>query len=300
LHIPDPVFFCSIEPPSQSYQLSLDNALSQLHREDPSLRIQFDEETGQTILAGMGELHLEIIGERIKTEYKIDVDLSRPQISYKEGLISESKQSHTLNLKIGSTTHSVNIVMSILRDKPNKQLLSLDNSPDNASNTAAIPLNRINIITSSAKAALAHGPKLGCPVINVRFLLHWLEVGKGTSDTVISSAVNQCVQKLLKSANTILLEPIMNVEVVTDDMNSSAILSDFGRRRGSIQEITTRSNNRVINALVPLADLLGYSKDLRTFTSGTASFSMEFHSYQEVSGKDEGEAIKNITGFYPS
>ncbi|XP_060834486.1 ribosome-releasing factor 2, mitochondrial [Rhopalosiphum padi] len=299
MSIPDPVFFCSIEPPSQAYQLALDNALSQLHREDPSLRIQYDEETGQTILAGMGELHLEVIGERIKTEFKIDIDLSRPQISYKEGLMSEAKESHRLDLKIGSTTHSVYVVMSILKHETNKKMLSLDQSPDNASNTAAIYLNRLNIITSSAKAALAHGPKLGCPVINVRFVLHWLEVGKGTSDTVLSSAVNQCVQKLLKSANTILLEPIMNVEVVTDDDHSSAVLSDFGRRRGSIQDISTRSNYRVINALVPLADLLGYSKDLRTFTSGTASFSMEFHSYQEVSAKDEGEAIKNITGFYP-
>lgn len=247
----------------------------------------------------MGELHLEVIGERIKSEFKIDIDLSRPQISYKEGLMSEAKESHRLDLKIGSTTHSVYIVMSILRQESNKKLLSLDQSQDNASNTAAIYLNRLNIITSSAKASLAHGPKLGCPVINVRFILHWLEIGKGTSDTVISSAVNQCVQKLLKSANTILLEPIMNVEVVTDDDHSSSVLSDFGRRRGSIQDISTRSNYRVINALVPLADLLGYSKDLRTFTSGTASFSMEFHSYQEVSAKDEGEAVKNITGFYP-
>ncbi|XP_025415341.1 ribosome-releasing factor 2, mitochondrial isoform X2 [Sipha flava] len=299
LLIPDPVFFCSIEPPSQSYQLALDNALSQLHREDPSLRVQYDEETGQTILAGMGELHLEVIGERIKTEFKIDVDLSRPQISYKEGLLSEAKESHRLDLKIGSTTHSVYVVMSIFKDKSNKKLLSLDTSPDNASNTASIHLNKLNIITSSAKAALAHGPKFGCPVINVRFILHWLEIGKGTSDTVLSSAVNQCVLKLLKSGKTNLLEPIMSVEVVTDNNNSSMVLSDFGRRRGCIKDITIRSNNRVINALVPLADLLGYSKDLRTFTSGTASFSMEFHSYQEVSVKDEGEAIKNITGFYP-
>ncbi|VVC44884.1 Hypothetical protein CINCED_3A021395 [Cinara cedri] len=164
MHIPDPVFFRSIEPPSQSYQLALENALSQLHREDPSLRIQYDEENGQTILAGMGELHLEVIGERIKTEFKIDVDLGRPQISYKEGLISEAKESYQYNLKIGTTLHSVYVVMSILNDTPDKKLLSLDCSPDNASNTAAIQLNRLSIITSTVKDALAHGPKLGCPV----------------------------------------------------------------------------------------------------------------------------------------
>ncbi|XP_050420605.1 ribosome-releasing factor 2, mitochondrial [Adelges cooleyi] len=299
LHVPDPVFFCSIEPPSQSYQLALESALSQLQREDPSLKVRYDEETGETILAGMGELHLEVIGERIKTEYKIAVDMSRPQISYKEGLLSSAKEEHKLDLKIGSTFHSVFVIMSILKAEPNKKLLSLDNSPDNASNTAAIHLNKLNIITSSVKAALTHGPKLGCPVIDVRFVLHWLETSKGTSDTVLSSAVNQCVHKLLKTAQTKLLEPVMNVEVVTDEENSSIVISDFGRRRGSIQDITNRSNNRVVTALVPLAELLGYSKDLRTITSGSASFSMEFHAYHEVSSKDEAEAVKNVTGFYP-
>ncbi|XP_050543256.1 ribosome-releasing factor 2, mitochondrial [Daktulosphaira vitifoliae] len=299
LHVPDPVFFCSIEPPSQSYQLALENALKQLQREDPSLKVQYDEETGQTILAGMGELHLEIIGERIKTEYKIDIDLSRPQISYKEGILTTAKESHKLDLKIGSTFHSAYVIMSLLEAEPNKKLISLDNSPDNASNTSAIHLNKLNVITSSAKAALTHGPKLGCPVNNVRFILHWLELGKGTSDTVLSSAVNQCVHKLLKSAGTKLLEPIMSVEVVTDEQNSSVVLSDFGRRRGSIQDIIIRSNNRVISAHVPLAELLGYSKDLRTITSGAASFSMEFYAYQEVSSKDEAQVVKNVTGFYP-
>lgn len=298
-HIPDPVFFCSIEPPSKAYQASLDQALEELQREDPSLRVIQDSETGQTVLGGMGELHLEIIKNRISTEYKIDVELGDLQIAYKETIENKVKDSHIIQHKIGSGFHSVTVTLTVLpRKDKNKDILILDRSPDNAANIAAISLKHLNAVKLGIASALAHGPKLSCPLVDVQVILHWLEVGRGTSETIVSSSVTQCIRKLLETAGVRLLEPVMSLEVVTNEEFSSAVLADLSRRRAQIQEIYNRGASRIVSVLTPLSELLGYSTDLRTITSGTASFAMEFHSYQPLSSYDEAKAIKNVTGFY--
>lgn len=296
--IPEPVFFCSIEPPSKSYQLSLEQALQELQREDPSLRVSQNEETGQTVLGGMGELHLEIIKNRILSEYKIDVELGDLQIAYKEAINSVGKNTHTVNHKIGSSTHSVTVTLSLLHnDSGQRELLLLDQSPDNAANIAAISLKHLHAVKFGVESAMAHGPKLSCPIINVQVMLHWLEVGRGTSDTIVSASVAQCIRKLLEVNGTHLLEPVMNLQVVTNEQNSSAVLADLSRRRAVIQEISSRGHSKVLDVLSPLSELLGYSTDLRTITSGTASFTLEFHCYQPMSLQDEVKAIENVTGF---
>jgi elongation factor G len=296
--IPDPVFFCSIEPPSKSYQLALEHALQKLQREDPSLHVIQSEETGQTILGGMGELHLEIIKNRILSEYKIDVELGDLQIAYKETINTKLKDTHTVNHKIGSSIHSVTVTLSVLPiETDGQEVLILDQSPDNAANTAAISFRQLHAVKLGVESALTHGPKLSCPMINVQVMLHWLDVGRGTSDTIISASVAQCIRKLLEMGNTHLLEPIMNLEIVANEDNSSAVLADLSRRRAVIQEISSRGHSKVLHVFAPLSELLGYSTDLRTITSGTASFTMEFHCYQLMSQQDEEKAIKSITGF---
>jgi elongation factor G len=296
--IPDPVFFCSVEPPSKFYQLALEQALQELQREDPSLRVTQNEETGQTVLGGMGELHLEIIKNRILSEYKIDVELGDLQIAYKEMIGTVVKDTHTVNHKIGSSVHSVTVTLSLLPNESEEQeLLVLDRSPDSAANIAAISFKHLHAVKLGVESAMAHGPKLNCPVVNIQVMLHWLEVGRGTSDTIISASVAQCIRKLLEVNGTHLMEPIMNLEVVTDENNSSAILADLSHRRAVVQEISNRGHSKVIKILAPLSELLGYSTDLRTVTSGTASFTMEFHCYQLMSPQDEAKAVKNMTGF---
>lgn len=165
--VPEPVFFCSIEPPSLTYAAALDQALLELCREDPSLRVINNPELGQTVLAGMGELHIEIIKERIKTEYKIDVDLGPLQIAYKETPSQTIKDTHTVEHKIGKTKHRVMVTLSIIPtdDKEqNPDCMVLDKSQESASNLANLFPKHLLAVKNGIDSALAHGTKLGCPV----------------------------------------------------------------------------------------------------------------------------------------
>ncbi|XP_044728155.1 ribosome-releasing factor 2, mitochondrial [Chrysoperla carnea] len=299
--VPEPVFFCSIEPPSLAYASALEQALLELSREDPSLRVINNTETGQTILAGMGELHIEIIKERIKTEYKIDVDLGPLQIAYKETPQQTVKDTYTVEHKIGKTKHRVVVTFSVVPKtstdlNTETERLILDKSQESASNLSNIFPKHLLAVKMGVDSALAHGPKLGCPVVGANIILHWLEIGRGTSETIISAAVTQCLQKLLMKSQIRILEPIMFLEVVCTSDYVSTIIADLSRRRATIQQVTTRGNNRVIHSYTPLSDLLGYAKDLRTITSGSATYSMQFHENQPMNSADEAQAIRSITG----
>jgi len=192
----DPVFFCSIESPSLSAQSALEIALQELQREDPSLHVKNDPETNQIILGGMGELHIDIIKQRIRTEYKIDVDLGPLQIAYKETIQDAVKDTLSVEHKVGHTMHKVTITMSLIPNYEGKEILLLDRSPENASNIDSIHPRVMSAIKNGMNAALLYGAKLSCPVINVGVKLHWLEVARGTSDTIISAAALQCIRKV--------------------------------------------------------------------------------------------------------
>lgn len=192
----DPVFFCSIEPPSLSAQSALETALQELQREDPSLYVKHDPETDQIVLGGMGELHIEIIKQRIRIEYKIDVDLGPLQIAYKETIQDAVKDTLILEHRVNQTNHKVTIILSLIPNYEGKVKLLLDHSPENASNINSIHPRVMSAIKHGVNAALFHGVKLNCPVINVGVKLHWLEVARGTSDTIISAAVLQCIRKV--------------------------------------------------------------------------------------------------------
>ncbi|KAI4498896.1 hypothetical protein M0802_006071 [Mischocyttarus mexicanus] len=295
--IPDPVFFCSIEPPSLSKQLPLEVALRELEREDPSLRVRQDEETGQTVLAGMGELHMEIIKERIRTEYKIDADLGPLQIAYKETIINSVKDTFSSEYKIGKTFHSVNVTLSLIPNYNEKEILQLDHTKESASNIDDIHPKMMIAIKKGVKLSLMNGPKLKSPVVNTGVKLHWLEIRKGTSDTIVAAAVSQCIRQLMEKGDSIILEPIMNVEIVVMNEYSSVTLADLNKRRCEIQTIDIRGRNKIITAFVPLSNLLGYSTNLRIITSGNSTFTVEFSHYKAMDSNDEQEAIKRITGF---
>ncbi|KAK5647699.1 hypothetical protein RI129_002591 [Pyrocoelia pectoralis] len=297
--IPEPVFFCSIEPPSLTYEKYLEQALLELQREDPSLIVTHEVETGQTVLAGMGELHLEIIKDRILKEYKIDAQLGPLQISYCETPITSISHELVNEVKVGSTKHLVTVSLSIVPKTVDdeKKVLKLDKSQEAASNLANISHRTLQAVTQGVKVALTHGPRISCKVINAQVVLHKLETGRGTSATMISATVTQCLQKMLKEAGTAILEPIMIVEIVSTEDSISTILADLGRRRSTILNISVRGIGKVITCEAPLSELLGYSTILRTITSGTASFSMEFSEYRTMSSVDEIKAIQSVRGF---
>ncbi|KAI5741305.1 hypothetical protein M8J76_012325 [Diaphorina citri] len=274
----------------KSTQVALEEALSQLQREDPSLRVDTSPDTGQTVLGGMGELHLEIIRDRILTEYKIEADLGPLQIAYKETVLSPAMTS--------TQEHRVLIKLSVLPTTPGKPfpLVSLDTDPDYSENTSLIYPRRLQCIKSGVDSALVSGPKLGCPVVGVRVLVHWLEVGRHTSDPVISSCTTQCVHK---EAGCILLEPYMYLEIISDEQYVHGILADLSRRRADIRSVEDRGSSKVIIAEAPLSELLGYCQRVRTLSSGRSHFSMEFLCFKQVSSQNEAQAVRNITGFDP-
>lgn len=192
----EPVFFCSIEAPSLSTQAALETALQQLEREDPSLRVTQNDETGQMVLAGMGELHLEVIKERIRSEYKIDADLGTLQISYRETIKEPIKETHTFEYKIGNQNQKVTLTMSLTPNYDEKKTLLLDRSPESCANIDAIPLKTMKAINVGVRSVLMHGPKLGYPVLNTAVKLHWLEYSPGTTTSMITAAVSQCIRKV--------------------------------------------------------------------------------------------------------
>ncbi|KAK4885063.1 hypothetical protein RN001_001334 [Aquatica leii] len=297
--IPTPVFFCSIEPPSLSYQNSLEQALSELQREDPSLTVTHDADTGQTVLAGMGELHLEIIKDRILKEYKIEADLGPLQIAYREAPMKKISHEVTNELKVANTKHTVSISLSLVPaiiDK-DKQILKLDKTQEAASNLANLLPRHLKAIKQGVNVALAHGPKISSQVINLEVILHRFDTSRGTSESVISATVTQCLQKMLRDVGTCILEPVMVLEIVALDESLSTILSDLTKRRANILNIAIRGNTKVISCEAPLSELLGYSTSLRTITSGTATFTMEFYQYKIMSAIEEVKAIENVRGF---
>nr|XP_049704652.1 ribosome-releasing factor 2, mitochondrial [Helicoverpa armigera] len=297
--VPEPVFLCSIEPPSVSQQTALEVALAELQREDPSLRVTTDADSGQTVLAGMGELHLEIIKERIIREYKIDVELGPLQIAYRETLGGSAKQTLAVDRKIAGARQVCKVVMSaqMVKGIAQDKILKLDKSGESAANLSHLHPRHLQAIRQGVSTALMHGAKLGCPVVDVRVTLHWFEYGRGTSDSVITAAVAQCLRKVFEESDPILLEPLMQLEVVCPESHSSRVMADLARRRTQIQHIHVRHQNKVIECLAPLSELLGYSSTLRSLSSGLATFSMEFHSYSQMAPLDEEKAIRSITGF---
>lgn len=213
--IPDAVYFCSIEPPSISYQLELDNALKQLQREDPSLRVNFDEITMQTVLGGMGELHLDIVKSRLQSEFKIDADLGPLQIAYRETIEQEARETFQIEKEIAGSKQSVTIEMSLLKDGvelfrweretvmlyqmiwfSRHSFCSVDTSPEATLNLQTVRPRSMTVFRKGAIAALDRGPKIGGNIINTQIVLHKLLIGRGTADSFLMSTATQCVQKV--------------------------------------------------------------------------------------------------------
>ncbi|KAK7074553.1 G elongation factor, mitochondrial 2 [Halocaridina rubra] len=300
MQIPDPVFFCSVEAPSLSQTKLLEEALDQLQKEDPSLRVTSDQETGQTVLSGMGELHLEIIRDRIFKEHKVDAYLGPLQVAYRETTVQACTHTLEINKVIGDVSQEVKITLSVepKRDHKAKSVV-FAKSKDSIENLNAIRKYQLAAVNRGITSALTSGPILGFQVVDVKIFLHWLEVGRRTSETMIAAAAAQCIHQLLQKANCQLLEPYMELEIITDESNSSVVLGDITRRRGNVLQIAQRQDMKVIIVECPLSELVGYSTALRTITSGTAVFSMELSSYKIMSSLDQAAAIESVTGFSP-
>uniref|UniRef100_A0A2I2YKK8 Ribosome-releasing factor 2, mitochondrial n=1 Tax=Gorilla gorilla gorilla TaxID=9595 RepID=A0A2I2YKK8_GORGO len=253
VEIPEPVFFCTIEPPSLSKQPDLEHALKCLQREDPSLKVRLDPDSGQTVLCGMGELHIEIIHDRIKREYGLETYLGPLQVAYRETILNSVRATDTLDRTLGDKRHLVTVEVEARPIETSSVMPVIEYAE--SINEGLLKVSQ-EAIENGIHSACLQGPLLGSPIQDVAITLHSLTIHPGTSTTMISACVSRCVQKALKKADKQVLEPLMNLEVTVARDYLSPVLADLAQRRGNIQEIQTRQDNKVVIGFVPLAEIM--------------------------------------------
>ncbi|KAA0205973.1 elongation factor G [Candidatus Uhrbacteria bacterium] len=277
--IPEPVISIAIEPKTKGDQEKMGVALSKLAEEDPSFRVRTDEETLQTIISGMGELHLDIIVDRMKREFKVEANVGQPQVSYREAIRGRAENVEGKFIRQsggrGQYGHAVINIEPLERGKGYEF--------DDQIKGGVIPREFIQPINKGIQEAVQRGVLAGYPVLDVK-----VELVDGSFHDVDSSeaafkiAGSMAFQEACKRAGLYLLEPVMKVEVVTPEQFMGDVIGDLNAKRGQIQDMEERSGARVVNALVPLSEMFGYATNLRSMTQGRASYSMEFSHYGEV------------------
>jgi elongation factor G len=290
MKFPDPVIGIAIEPKTQADQDKLGVGLSKLAEEDPTFRVNTDEETGQTIISGMGELHLEIIVDRLRREFKVEVNQGAPQVSYRENITAHVDHREVYKKQSGGRGKFADIVVKISpQDSEEKTGLEFVNSIKGGN----IPREFIPSVEKGFKESMKNGVLAGFPVDAMK-----VELIDGSFHAVDSDSLSfelcakMAYRAALKNARPILLEPIMKIEVVTPEENMGDIVGDLNRRRGVIRGMDDRAGSKVVKADVPLSEMFGYVTQLRTLSSGRASSSMEFSHYAEAPKNIADEVVK--------
>ncbi len=291
LEIPDPVISIAVEPKTKADQEKLANALQKIALEDPSFRVQTDQETGQTLIWGMGELHLEIIVDRLVREFKVGVNVGRPEVAYKE-TITTSAEAEGKYIKQTGGRGQYGHVKLVLEPNPGKGFEFISEIVG-----GAIPKEFIPAVEKGVKEAMEQGVLAGYPVVDVRVRLvdgSYHEVD--SSELAFAIAGSLGFKEAAKKANPVLLEPIMKLEVVTPEEYLGDVLGDISSRRGKVEGMDARGNVKVIRAFVPLAEMFGYATQLRSLTQGRANFTMQFSHYEKVPAHLAEEIIKKAKG----
>jgi elongation factor G len=275
---PDPVIEIAVEPRTKADQEKMAAALQRLAAEDPSFRVETDLESGQTIMKGMGELHLDILVDRMKREFKVEANIGAPQVAYRETIGHAVEHTYTHKKQTGGSGQFAEVKLNIVPTEPGEGY-----SFESKIVGGAVPKEYIPGVEKGIKSVMDSGPLAGFPVIDFR-----VELSDGKFHDVDSSvlafeiASRMCMREGMRKAGAKLLEPIMKVEVVTPEEYTGGIIGDLTSRRGQVQGQDTRGNANVINAFVPLANMFGYINTLRSMSSGRAQFTMQFDHYEAV------------------
>ncbi len=278
LEFPAPVISVAVEPKTQSDLEKLGTALSKLSAEDPTFKVRTDEETGQTIISGMGELHLEIIVDRLKREFKVEVNVGKPQVAYKETITTSAEAEGKFVKQTGGHGQYGHVKIKIEPAESGEGLVFV-----NSIVGGAIPKEYIPAVEAGIKEAMEMGVIAGFEVVDVKVELYdgsYHEVD--SSEMSFKIAASMAFKEAVKRAKPVLLEPIMKVEVVTPEEYLGDVLGSINSRRGRIENIEHRIHTQVISANVPLGEMFGYATDLRSLTQGRASYTMHFSKYEEV------------------
>lgn len=307
LKFPEPVIFCSVEAPSPSKELQLEQALKRLQQEDPSFSVAFNKDTNQTILRGMGDLHLQVIKDRIKRDFKLDAYYGNLQIAYLETL--ESPLDHELQFDkvIKDSKNSVFMRLVLKPKEPKSSTMTVTNEMinDSTSKILKVVVNDENelwklsmtkkkLIVRGIQLAIDAGPLLGNKVVNLTAELHDFKTTSKTLDTVVISAAYECVKQAFKksSSSFYLLEPIMKMDIEFPERNYSVLINELANRRAAIGELKSVDDDRqALSVLIPFAETIDLSNKIRSITSGNAHFTMQVDNYLPVNKSDEAKII---------
>jgi elongation factor G len=278
MEFPDPVIEIAIEPKSKADQEKLGVALSKLAAEDPSFRVSTDQESGQTILKGMGELHLDIKVDILRRTYKVDANIGKPQVAYRERLSKKAEIDYTHKKQTGGTGQFARVKIIF---EPNEQ--GAGNHFESKIVGGAVPKEYIPGVEKGINSVMGSGILAGFPVVDLKAtLIDGAFHDVDSSVLAFEIASRAATREALQKGGSVLLEPIMKVEVVTPEEYTGSVIGDLNSRRGQIQGQEMRGNAVVVNAMVPLANMFGYVNQLRSFSQGRAVFTMQFDHYVQV------------------
>jgi len=292
IEFPEPVISIAIEPKTKADQEKLGISLSKLASEDPSFRVKTDEETGQTIISGMGELHLEIIVDRLFREFKVDANVGKPQVAYRETISKKVKSEGKFVRQSGGRGQFGHVWLEIEPQEPGKGYEFVD-----AIKGGVVPREYIPAVDKGIKEALDSGVLAGYPVVDIKVTLidgSYHEVD--SSEMAFKIAGSMGFKEGCQKAAPVILEPIMSVEVVVPEDYMGDVIGDLNSRRGRIMGMEGRSGAQVVTAMVPLAQMFGYSTDLRSATQGRATYSMTFDHYEQVPKSVAEEIVAKVKG----
>ncbi|MHB1502495.1 MAG: elongation factor G [Acidimicrobiales bacterium] len=293
LEFPEPVIHVAVEPKTKADQDKLSKALFALSEEDPTFRVRSDEETGQTVISGMGELHLEVLVDRMLREFSVDANVGKPQVAYRETIRKPVEKVEARYIRqTGGRGQYGHVVISVEPTGPGGGYEFVDKISG-----GVIPKEYIPAVDAGIQEAMTTGVLAGYPTVDVRVLLTFGSYHDvDSSEMAFKIAGSMAVKTAIAKASPVLLEPVMAVEVVTPDEYMGDVIGDLSSRRGKVEGMDQRGASQVVRALVPLADMFGYATDLRSRTQGRATYTMQFSAYHEVPDAISREIIARVRG----
>ena len=302
MDFPDPVIQVAIEPKTKADQEKLGTAIQKLAEEDPTFTVQLDEETGQTVIGGMGELHLDVLVDRMKREFKVEANIGSPQVAYRETIRKKVESlDYTHKKQTGGSGQFAKVIVTIEPYSPDPEELEEGESAsykfENAVTGGRVPKEYIPSVDAGIQDAMQYGFLAGFPLVNIKATLEdgaYHDVD--SSEMAFKLAGSQVLKEAVAKAKPVLLEPVMAVEVVTPEEYMGTVNGDISSRRGQVFAMEDRSGAKVVKAKVPLSEMFGYIGDLRSSTAGRANFTMVFDSYAEVPQSVAQEIIDERNG----
>ena len=302
MDFPDPVIQVAIEPKTKADQEKLGTAIQKLAEEDPTFTVQLDEETGQTVIGGMGELHLDVLVDRMKREFKVEANIGSPQVAYRETIRKKVESlDYTHKKQTGGSGQFAKVIVTIEPYSPDPEELEEGESAsykfENAVTGGRVPKEYIPSVDAGIQDAMQYGFLAGYPLVNIKATLEdgaYHDVD--SSEMAFKLAGSQVLKEAVAKAKPVLLEPVMAVEVVTPEEYMGTVNGDISSRRGQVYAMEDRSGAKVVKAKVPLSEMFGYIGDLRSSTAGRANFTMVFDSYAEVPQSVAQEIIDERNG----